>query len=125
MKERPILFSTEMVNAILYGRKTHTRRVLKYQADARVLEFGHDWEVKEFIAQCKFGRPGDFLWVRETWNEEPGLFGHTPWPVKFRADGYAADAEIIWKPSIFMKKIHARVWLQIESVHVEQLQDIK
>lgn len=70
MKERPILFSGEMVRAILEGRKTQTRRVIKPQPDnvrnsvfvKSGFETNHGYEIK-----CPYGQPGDRLWVRETW----------------------------------------------------------
>jgi hypothetical protein len=71
MKERPILFKAEMVRAILDGRKTQTRRAVKPQPASGVrqspfsssgLEDGHGRELS-----CPYGKPGDQLWVRETW----------------------------------------------------------
>lgn len=84
MTERPILFSAPMVRAILDGRKTQTRRVVKPQPES-----GHDgepyWHVGGYRAWqfrgiadplrmgtnnplvCPYGQPGDRLWVRETW----------------------------------------------------------
>lgn len=84
MKERPILFSGEMVRAILAGRKTQTRRVIKstsrkypdfvlqegengwwpYYSDDGESAFCGDMEIP---FRCPYGRPGDLLWVRETW----------------------------------------------------------
>lgn len=85
MKERPILFSGEMVRAILDGRKTQTRRVIKPQPcqldngkwywqkrtnDTGVytdLPYGHWWEYALVSGECPYGVSGDLLWVRETW----------------------------------------------------------
>ncbi len=91
MKSRPIIFSTESVRAILEGRKTQTRRVLKPQPfidesgnfcspltanELKQKKRGmHNWGqgvdgkpwLKEFVKKCPFGIPGDWLWVRETW----------------------------------------------------------
>ena len=75
MKERPILFSGEMVRAILDDRKTQTRRVVKPQPEY----YDHRWRWLDVIASCTgsldermrshcpYGQPGDRLWVRETW----------------------------------------------------------
>lgn len=73
MRERPILFNADMVRAVLYGRKTQTRRIMKVQPHAGVrnspfvksgIEDGHG---KELV--CPFGEVGDCLWVRETWSD--------------------------------------------------------
>lgn len=65
MRERPILFSSPMVRAILSGAKTQTRRVVKPLHMATV-------DAKQFpiLAMCPYGSPGDRLWVRETCRAE-------------------------------------------------------
>lgn len=89
MKERPILFSGPMVRAILEGRKTQTRRVVKPQPELRwncwltddaSIEVcrnehpkGDDCQ-REFFTRCPFGQPGDRLWVRETWSARTAHF---------------------------------------------------
>lgn len=93
VKERPILFSGEMVRATLEGRKTQTRRVCKRGPDVAttgtVYKYGDIWVPDK----CPYGQPGDRLWVRETW--KPGAWRddgriaidykaspeltHTPW----------------------------------------------
>lgn len=137
MKERPILMSAPMVLVSLDGSKTQTRRVVKYPtADGKsgwhptptgweYLPGGSDRPV------CPYGKPGDRLWVRETWAEvgtmDPGL-------IVYRADypecvpaGYEnippAEA-ITWKPSIHMFRKDSRILLEITGVRVERLQDI-
>lgn len=69
MKERPILFSGAMVNAILSGAKTQTRRVVKLNAAGRVQLAGHQWhpDDPEAFNACPYGKVGNRLWVRETW----------------------------------------------------------
>lgn len=78
VKERPILFSGEMVKVILEGRKTQTRRVMKPQPGDDLMEeyrriaerHGVTKKPEEFAASCilcPYGQPGDRLWVRETW----------------------------------------------------------
>lgn len=137
MKEHPILFSTPMVQAILEGRKTHTRRIVKAQSNqkewltesllnkaknAKFLQGGVQIEHPSggpltFI-QCPYGQPGDLLWVRETW--QTWALG---WIFK-SSYGAPLPAGVNWRPSIHMPKDAARIWLQIEEVKVERLQDI-
>ena len=66
VKERPILFSSEMVRAILEGRKTQTRRGIKPEW-SRCLDLEDEEDRQQAIDQCPYGKPGDLLWVRETW----------------------------------------------------------
>lgn len=136
MKERPILFSGEMVRALLAGRKTQTRRIVKgaWHEPAGYLQSeptGDDGEwyfacakvPASFIAHCPYGRPGDRLWVRET---------HLPTArgVYYRADFSKFDAAGHgamyggWKPSIFCLRQHSRLTLEVVAVRVERLQDI-
>ena len=140
MKEHPILFSGEMVRAILDGRKTMTRRVIKPQPvsipEAKVAHA--NWIMQN--RTCPYGQPGDRLWVRETWKptrascaiatgiDGPGTY------VRYRADDSrrtvahsmkcrGADREP-WHPSIFMPRWASRITLEITEVRVERVQDI-
>lgn len=122
MKERPILFSGGMVRAILDGRKTQTRRVIKPQPSKPVGP-NHDglWSdtcdpVTRYFG-CPYGQPGDRLYVRETWRIN--LSGN----IWYRADGKSV-ADGLWKPSIHMPRILSRITLEIESVRVERVQEI-
>ena len=134
MKERPIIFNTELVKAILAGQKTQSRRVIKPQP---VLgrHWKHGWvvdpaEVDIPIAFCPYGIPGDSLWVREIfyiW--QAAYLGHP----EQRPIAYAEETERMnrepegtWKkrPSIFMPRWASRITLEITGVCVEQLQDI-
>ncbi|MBP0589312.1 hypothetical protein J8I87_06180 [Paraburkholderia sp. LEh10] len=135
MRELPILFSGAMVRALLDGRKTQTRRVVNPEPSAGVrvspfcasgLEDGHGRELRS-----PYGKPGDRLWVRETWAQPTTL---DPGPTVYRADypacvpaGFenvpAAEA-ITWKPSIHMPRALARLTLEVTGVRVERLQDI-
>lgn len=131
MAIKPILFNTEMVRAILDGRKSCTRRVVKPQPTAR------------YGAQCIKPpyQPGDILYVRETWerfecwNCEGDERGNCPKePQKSVLDKtcgcymYRATDEIYgdarWHPSIHMPKEAARIWLKVTGVRVERLQEI-
>jgi hypothetical protein len=131
MRERPILFSGPMVRALLAGTKTQTRRISKpvrhpdlgnvYAPGALVLEH----EPQHVIDRCcPYGRPGDRLWVRETFghferneNFKPGC------EVFYRADGNCLELEP-WRPSIHMPRWASRILLEITGVRVERLQDI-
>lgn len=128
MKERPILFSTEMVKAILEGRKTQTRRVVKKQphgAGEWVRQLA-SWlfpNVNPYIKlKCPYGQPGDRLWVRETFLVERSQ--HKDF-YEYKADysnTFAGD--VCWKPSIFMPREACRILLEVTDVRVERLQDI-
>lgn len=150
-KERPILFSGEMVRAILEGRKIQTRRVVKLdlandfdpprsQAD---VDAGYPFFQDKYgdhhkaVDHCPYGKAGDRLWVRETWNlfaTDNGKWHHygpvpkTPESLPENVwAGYKAtekDEKIKWKPSIHMPRWASRINLEITGVRVEQVQDI-
>lgn len=130
---KPILFSSEMVRAILEGRKTVTRRVVKPQppATAHVSKVRSDygWSFWEGNPEKHYMKPsfqaGDILWVRETWS---------PVNVRPRRYIYKADVDrrigegvglpLCWHPSIHMPREAARIFLRLTDVRVERLQDI-
>jgi len=120
VKERPILFSGPMVRAILAGRKTQTRRVVKPQhipAGVRTLRWeNQDAAELQHSARCPYGVPGDRLWVRETWQPGPDDC------VYYRADNDPNENQ--WKPSIHMPRWASRITLEVVSVRVERVQDI-
>lgn len=135
IKERPILFSAPMVKAILEGRKTQTRRVVKPQptGDDPIYNPSSYEPDRGFYFKgggkykCPYDKPGDRLWVRETWCNH--------WPIgtaKSCIDGpcYRAtdDGECIpeqkWKPSIHMPRWASRINLEIIDIRVERVQDI-
>jgi hypothetical protein len=127
---RPILFSGAMVRAILDGRKTQTRRIVKpqpeyAQRDGRLLrleEINPDlWPTAtaRLLPSCPYGAPGDRLWVRETWRRaQDGVLYYRACTGDDSFDGNA------WKPSIHMPRAYSRITLEITSVRVERVQDI-
>ena len=136
MAIKPILFNTEMVRAILEGRKSCTRRICKdanectvpdmefYNADRRTYAV-HNFADKEHTEQLSIAErtcpicPGDILYVRETWKKAPnGYYYYEDW----QKDDIADVTK--WKPSIHMPKEAARIWLKVTDVRVERLQEI-
>ena len=126
MKERPILMSAEMVRALLAGRKTQTRRLVKLMDTGRVkLPGSHrNWHLEDpnVVKACPYGLPGDRLWVKETFLQRNST-------TIYRADLYLFEAAGIslnfnWKPSIFMPRKASRLTLEIKTLRVERLQDI-
>lgn len=126
MTERPILFSGQMVRAILEGRKTMTRRVIKPQptgaADVQYrVAAAVTMPVSGRQQVCPYGRVGDHLWVRETWAPHA-------WPPTGPSYQYAADdqypAPERWRPSIHMPRAASRITLEVLNVRVERLHDI-
>lgn len=168
IKERPILFNSEMVRALLGGRKTVTRRLVKGgqipTEDFSTAPGGPRWSAigqrhprygycvfgeteDECAAElgahgvCPYGKPGDRLWVRETWfcDHYEVMSGPYLKPADLdadeaRGDGalvYAADGlepyeceQPVWKPNIHMPRWACRILLEITDVRVERLQDI-
>ena len=120
---KPMLFNTEMVRAILEGRKTVTRRAVKPQPESRPTPMKKDscWPGCFAIqGTAKVIRPpyqpGDTLWVRETWAKSmAGTF-------MYQADDNAIMVER-WRPSIHMPREAARLFLLVTGVRVELLQD--
>ena len=126
MKQRPILFSTEMVQAILAGRKTQTRRVVKPQPIEWLEHVSGDLFCDKHTSgilpksfKCPYGKKGDVLWAREAfcYNDDDGYSSE----FSYKADHPTAKG---WKPSIHMPKDAARIWLRIKDVRVERLQSV-
>lgn len=113
----PILFNTEMVQAILAGRKTCTRRLIK---DA-VKENQEINKNEGKIYKPPF-QPGDILYVRETWCDDR-QFTHASTVGRYFYKA-SENGKFKWKPSIHMPKEIARIWLKVTSVRVERLQEI-
>lgn len=150
-KKRPMLFSGGMVQAILEGRKTQTRRIVKYPQAYKINEL-IGWEIKPHKDQselysfwygtnytlpafkCPYGQPGDILWVRETFAvigtdqvRDPGSYALIDEVMRYVYKGQKQphiENLYKWKPSIFMPKEAARIWLEITDVRVERLQNI-
>lgn len=134
MKTRPILFKAPMVRALLAGRKTQTRRVVKLRGFGPSPTKVYDWEfidergpwtmfssisTARLLEKCPHGGPGDTLWVRETHALLPEQL------VIYKADGPAdEDAHWTWRPSIHMPRWASRITLRVTDVRVERLQDI-
>lgn len=150
MKERPILFSAPMVRAILSGQKTQTRRAVKPQPYIDTMgnfcwnggNFGQgfDGPLVQAIASpipssktgrvlCPYGKPGDRLWVRETFQRfsDDGEIMYRADPASLQAMNelkYDECQEARWRPSIHMPRWASRILLEVVSVRVERLQEI-
>ena len=142
MKEKPIIFSTQAVRAILDGRKTQTRRVIKPEW-YRCLDFDEPEDINNALVQCPYGQIGDRLWVRETWgaiSPDEELRPLSECRIEYRADlpvgstdypgGWPADEAHgnddapKWRSSIHMPRWASRITLEIVDVRVEKLQNI-
>ena len=153
MKERGMIFNGEMVRAILDGRKTQTRRVMKPQPDSCPPPRGGHWwpsnkhrtmlHVEEALQNnegiwegivgdaCPFGAVGDRIWVRETWADAgasaPDLKlyrANYPAHVPTHYENVPPASDIRWTPSIHMPRWASRITLEITGVRVERLNDI-
>jgi hypothetical protein len=136
-REHPILFNGEMVRAILDGRKTMTRRVVRSPADMMVswginsIHEAYRAEITMKGDECGFlcagdmgyefvkvpYRAGDMLWVKETFN------GTTETGIAYRATEPQMDGAP-WRPSIHMPRWASRITLEVTAVKVERVQDI-
>jgi len=153
MKEKPILFSADMIRAILDGRKTQTRRVIKLPPSSSYLGIIEERQtywfgtpenpkgVASMEKRCPYGARGDQLWVRETAYISPPNFCKRYEATHIDPDGaprvvdYAAsmDADAVRAaedygikktPSIFMPRWASRTQLKVKSIGVDRLQNI-
>lgn len=134
MRERQILFNTEMVKAILNGRKTCTRRLVKflpgenpqwtgYIKDGLMLYNGKN---EPCIRKAPY-QPGDILYVRETWCSayDGEKYFYLADKLTNREERLLLNYDdALWHPSIHMPKGAARIWLKVIDVRIERLQDI-
>lgn len=135
MKERGMIFNAEMVRALLDGRKTQTRRIIKdctvgRDPISKFIKIGKKFigcypeDVPELIRECcPYGVPGDRIWVRETWaryNIDQNIHD-----IAYRATTPADwPEEGRWRPSIHMPRWASRIVLEITDVRVERLNAI-
>lgn len=137
MSIKPILFNTEMVKAILEGRKTVTRRGVKPQppATSHVSKVKNDygWSFWEDNPEKHYMKPpyktGDVLWVRETFRDLPitpdgKMLNHVFYYYKADGDLRPIGWRDNWRPSIHMPKEAARIFLRVTDVRAERLQNI-
>lgn len=145
--EKPILFNTEMVKAILVDKKTMTRRIIKPQPRFKLI-YGNNVQGKpvwreyseEPLADPNIGSPlgyrhrcpwqvGDILWVRETFcyddfdDGEKNVYHKADYTEKEVKELFT-DLDMKWKPSIHMPRTAARLFLEVKGIRVERLQDI-
>lgn len=147
MKTTPLLFNSDMVRALLDGRKTQTRRIIKgkrHRDTERFQNFYFDqWDELRYdglrltTIKCPYGKKGDLIWVRETFFIDTADYIATESDLEntyYRADGECCDlipecacSEVgkpKWKPSIYMPRWASRLTLKITDVRVERVQDI-
>ena len=147
VSEKPILFSGEMVRAVLNGRKTQTRRVMAYP-DHGVADCTHSNDKSQWwwwnnglygeAFKCPYGKPGEQLWVRETWDVCVMQDEYLP-SMCYRADSTGIptsrkkawdllrsdDSRLHkWRPSIHMPRWASRIQLEVTDVRVERVQEI-
>ena len=140
---KPILFNTEMVQAILNGRKTVTRRICKDANDYTVpmgdfidndkrtyaVQSFYDKKHEDPCSLAEVNMPiciGDILWVRETWGKgyEEGSYIYKASDKLAALPSFKESSRLIYHPSIHMPKEAARIFLKVTDVRVERLQDI-
>ena len=138
MAIKGIVFNTDMVRAILDGRKTVTRRVIRPQPDD---DFMKKQDKALIAAACAPYQSGDILYVREKWQYAYDMDGNDQFiegtgrylyyvenPMPFNdwidLDTGEHKDHMPWKPSIHMPKEAARIWLKVTDVRVERLKDM-
>ena len=137
-RDYPILFDTEMVQAILSGAKTATRRLFKsplskaMEPAREIFQEGGKWIARlkngqsyRYPIVCPYGKPGDYLWVKETFANTYDCDDDKEY-MEFKADSNDKTPKhtYCWTPSIHMRKNQARVWLQITDIKPQRIQTI-
>ena len=149
VKERPIIFSGDMVKTILDGKKTMTRHLVKFKdfttdsitplhielAEGRYCLFNerNGWLIG--YPKCPYGKIGDRLWVRETHHVVGGTADYEIEEIKqglqdiknfasYKADGYGNPCDGGWTSPMFMPRWASRILLEITDIRVERLNDI-
>ncbi|WP_417844803.1 hypothetical protein [Thalassospira sp.] len=153
MKTKPIPFKPEMVQAIIGGRKTQTRRHLKLLGHKNITDFGpsttkgYDWHFRDnamrwhdikhadLLKRCPYGQPGDMLWVREAWKAckqmdhiKPSMLGKHE-PRLYLADDHLFEPACMmvtagkYRPPMFMPRAYSRITLKITNIRVQRVQD--
>lgn len=134
IKEHGVLFKGAMVRAILRGDKTQTRRVVKhalpwaerfepapfkgYGREREWIQMTKDETRQAGAGKCRYGIPGDRLWVKETFSQPGGTY-------HFQADEDVDHRKVfVWRPSVLMPRYASRITLDVVAVRVERLQDI-
>lgn len=139
VKMKPILFSTPMVQAILEGRKTMTRRVIKPQPPKEAVisknpsrgQFEYRWyepdpsnKYRKIKVNPKY-QPGNVIWVRETWATVTKGFGFNAYEeYVYKADYRGDDTDVDWRNSMYMPKAAARIFLRVKEIDLASVQDI-
>ncbi len=127
MNEHPILFSEKMVRAILAGKKSQTRRIVKQDPKGKI-PFTDE-------LPCPYGHTGDFLWVRESWQAQntSGLWWHEVprndrplwnWAFTNPVEPAYEATPPRWIPSIHMPRMACRIELEITQLRIERLNNI-
>lgn len=131
MKEKPIIFKAEMVRAILEGRKTQTRRVVKLDGFEGDPVYETENGLHNIIDLCPY-KVGQTLWVRETFQISKGDFAPTleeeltkkPNILYYASDNPRYRDNDKWTPSIHMPRLASRIDLEVTNVRVERVQEI-
>ena len=131
-KEKSIIFSTEEVRAIVDGRKTMTRMVVKPQPT--FVDTEHNYAIFETEGKphkelnCPYGKVGDILWVKETWQESEcfdfAIKDEYVYKANEDQEDFANEFGVHWKSSVCMPRAAARLFLKVKDIRVERLQDI-
>lgn len=142
MTDRPIIFSAEMIRALLAGRKTMTRRMLYAErkigngrADKATFYQSYSppfpWNALTYwtLSGWHKAQPGDRLWVRENWKPHSLYQGWKPRDVPqskvfYMADNGYAPSNGPWVPCIHMPRWASRLTLEVVTVKIERLNDI-